>query len=89
MYDLDRPETYSSLDPSGIRGRLRELPRHCEEAWRVSQTVPLPAGLPPVQHVVIGGMGGSAIAGDLTADLPPPKALCPFRWSGTSIYPSP
>ena len=69
MYDLDRAETYSSLDPSGIRGRLRELPRHCEEAWRVSQTVSLPPYPTPVQHVVIGGMGGSAIAGDLTADL--------------------
>ena len=69
MYDLDRPETYSSLDPSGVRGRLRKLPWHCEEAWRVSQTISLPSYPTPVQHVVIGGMGGSAIAGDLTANL--------------------
>ena len=78
MYDLDRAETYSSLDPSGIRERLRELPRHCEEAWRVSQTVPLPPGMPRVQHVVIGGMGGSAIAGDLTADLAAVQGAVPI-----------
>ena len=78
MYDLDRPETYVSLDPSGIRGRLRDLPRHCEEAWRVSQTIPLPQYPKPVQHVVIGGMGGSAIAGDLTADLAAPQGTVPI-----------
>ena len=54
------------------------MPRHCEEAWRVSQTVPLPVGLPPVQHVVIGGMGGSAIAGDLTADLAAAQSAVPI-----------
>ena len=48
---------------------MRDLPRHCEEAWRVSQTISPPLYPTPVQHVVIGGMGGSAIAGDLTADL--------------------
>ena len=78
MYDLDRPETYSSLDPAGIRGRLRELPKHCEEAWRVSQTIPLPQTQEPVQHVVIGGMGGSAIAGDLTADLAAAQGMLPI-----------
>lgn len=78
MYDLDLPETYSSLDSSGIRERLRKLPRHCEEAWRISQTVPLPVAPAPVQHVVIGGMGGSAIAGDFTADLAAAQGALPI-----------
>ena len=78
MYDLDRPETYSSLDSSGIRGRLKNLPRHCDEAWRVSQTVPLPVDPTPVQHVVIGGMGGSAIAGDLAADMAAAQGTVPI-----------
>lgn len=78
MYDLDEAKTYDSLDPSGIRGRLRDLPRHCEEAWRVSQTAHLQDGMPPVQNVVIGGMGGSAIAGDLTADLAATQGTVPI-----------
>ena len=78
MYDLDRLETYSSLDPSGIRGRLRKLPGHCEDAWRVSQTASLPADPRPVKHVVIGGMGGSAIAGDFTADLAAAQGTVPI-----------
>ena len=77
-HDLDRPETYSSFDSSGIRERLRKLPVHCEDAWRVSQTVPLPADPPPVKHVVIGGMGGSAIAGDFTADLAATQGTVPI-----------
>jgi len=51
---------------------------HCEDAWRVSQTVHLPADPPPVKHVVIGGMGGSAIAGDFTADLAATQGTVPI-----------
>ena len=57
---------------------MKDLPRHCEEAWRVSQTVPLTPYPTPVQHIVIGGMGGSAIAGDLTADLAAAQGTVPI-----------
>ena len=67
--NLDRPEVYASFDPSGLRDRLRALPQQCRAAWRQSQA-PLPADLTgDYDKVVIGGMGGSAIAGDLVADL--------------------
>lgn len=69
--ELDRPEVYAALDPSGLRDRLRRLPRHCRAAWTQTQARDaLPAGLAgDYDRVVIGGMGGSAIAGDLVADL--------------------
>ncbi len=35
----------------------------------MAQSVPLPRDWTPIDKVVIGGMGGSAIAGDLAADL--------------------
>ena len=67
--NLDGPEVYASFDPSGLRDRLRALPQQCRAAWRQSQA-PLPADLTgDYDKVVIGGMGGSAIAGDLVADL--------------------
>jgi glucose/mannose-6-phosphate isomerase len=69
MLNLDSEETYGKLDPSGLRYRLRNLPHYCQEAWTKSSAVDLPQLRQTVNKVVIGGMGGSAIAGDLVADL--------------------
>jgi glucose/mannose-6-phosphate isomerase len=69
MTDLDNPKTYEQLDPSGLRGRLRDFPRQCQVAWDQSQALKLPDDWKHIRHVVIGGMGGSAIAGDLVMDL--------------------
>ena len=70
---LDEPSLYQSLDPSGLRDRLRDLPQHCTGAWESSRGFDLPglagSATTVIDKVVIGGMGGSAIAGDLAADL--------------------
>ena len=69
LTDLDRPETYLQLDPSGMRLRLCGLPGQCRQAWQQARDADL-SGLDwGYDKVVIGGMGGSAIAGDLAADL--------------------
>ncbi len=69
MADLDNTATYSSLDPSGLRHRIRDLPQHCEQAWQQAQTIDLPWCEGRIAQVMIAGMGGSAIAGDLVVDL--------------------
>ena len=69
MHNLDDPNTYTSLDPSGLGARLAELPNQCDEAWRQVGAAEFPGFSQPRDHVVICGMGGSAIAGDLAADL--------------------
>ena len=68
-HKLDDPALYTSLDPTGLRQRLRDLPLHCMTAWSAAQAISLPEQGTPTDKVVIGGMGGSAIAGDLAADL--------------------
>ena len=69
MNDLDDPRTYAAFDPSGMRDRLRDGPRQCANAWQQVCAAHLP-DLPSItDHVVICGMGGSAIAGDLALDL--------------------
>ncbi len=78
MTDLDNPKTYEQLDPSGLRGRLRELPRQCQVAWQQSQALKLPEDWKQISHVVIGGMGGSAIAGDLAKDLAASQQAVPI-----------
>jgi glucose/mannose-6-phosphate isomerase len=68
-HNLDDPEVYTQLDPSGLRKRLQDLPRHCLAAWQQVRAAHLPDDWADSNKVVIGGMGGSAIAGDLVADL--------------------
>ena len=82
MTDLDNPKTYEQLDPSGLRLRLRDLPRQCQAAWQLSQVKAQPLKLlddwKQINHVVIGGMGGSAIAGDLAKDLAASQQAVPI-----------
>ncbi len=78
MTDLDNPKTYEQLDPSGLRGRLRDLPDQCQAAWHQSQALKLPDDWKHISYVVIGGMGGSAIAGDLAKDLAASQQAVPI-----------
>jgi len=78
MPDLDNPNIYTSLDPSGLGTRLAELPEQCSEAWTQVKGVELPDLAQAKDHVVICGMGGSAIAGDLAADLAEAQAGLPI-----------
>ena len=66
---LDDPQTYTELDPSGLGGRIAELPNQCRQAWEAAQSFALPKEYAQVDRVVLLGMGGSAIGGDLLAGL--------------------
>jgi glucose/mannose-6-phosphate isomerase len=46
-------------------GRIRELPQQCRSAWTLAGEVELPPLQEEVRHVVVVGMGGSAIGGAL------------------------
>lgn len=69
MSVLDDPAAYERVDPQNMRATIRDLPRQCRAAWQEAQALELPAGYGDVDRVVILGMGGSAIAGDLLRAL--------------------
>ena len=69
MSALDDPAVYQRLDPQDMRATIRDLPRQCRAAWQEAQAFDLPADYGDVDKVVILGMGGSAIAGDLLRAL--------------------
>ena len=78
---LDDPQTHAQLDPTGLRNRIGDLPKQCLKAWRQGLDLALPADYASSRHIVIAGMGGSAIGGDLLADLislekAPPITVC-------------
>jgi glucose/mannose-6-phosphate isomerase len=69
LHNLDDSRTYDRFDPTGMRYRIRGLPLQCAEAWSQAKALTLPGEWQSHDKVIIGGMGGSAIAGDLVADL--------------------
>ena len=66
---LDQAELYSTLDPQGMIKRISEFPSMCQRAWLAAQDFPLPPDYSNVSKVVVLGMGGSAIGGDLVSGL--------------------
>ncbi len=90
---LDQPALYRRLDPSRMRDRIAGLPDQCRQAWQEGLAFPLPEACASAQSVVLMGMGGSAIGGDLIAGLaalengPPVTVLRDYSvpsWVGSS-----
>ena len=66
---LDNLDRYSVLDPTGFGERVAELPEQCLSAWERGLEFGLPYNYRDVRNVVILGIGGSAIGGELLADF--------------------
>lgn len=75
--DLDNLEEYQAIDPSGMGEWIENLPKQCEEARQIAQSVALPT-FGEIRQVVILGMGGSAIGGDLVRITLEGEAKVPF-----------
>ena len=69
MEPLDDAAARAALDPGGMAQAITELPRHVRDAWRLGTAVPLGEELRGLEAIVVLGMGGSAIAGDLLLGL--------------------
>jgi glucose/mannose-6-phosphate isomerase len=67
MTNLDDLATLQKLDLEGMLGHVSALSQQCREAWAATQELVLPDGYQTANKVVIAGMGGSAIGGDLAA----------------------
>ncbi len=75
--NLDDPKTYQKLDPERMLARIKELPMQCRQAWQAAMSLKLPADYANIDKVVILGMGGSAIGGDLVKSLVQAEAKIP------------
>lgn len=69
MTKLDDPAVYRLLDPSGMINRISDLAEQCRRAWSGTVALPMPADYSNVDKVVVLGMGGSAIGGDVVRSL--------------------
>jgi glucose/mannose-6-phosphate isomerase len=75
--NLDDPEFYQQSDPENMLARIKELPWQCQQAWQAAMSFNLPADYAGVDRLIILGMGGSAIGGDLVRSLAEAEAKIP------------
>lgn len=67
--NLDDLKRFHELDPDDMLRHLDALPDQIETAWAHAATLDLPDSFGRVDKIVVCGMGGSAISGDLLATL--------------------
>jgi glucose/mannose-6-phosphate isomerase len=66
---LDDPAAIDRLDPQGLIQRIEALPEQCHDGMRRATALSVPSGAENAAQIVVLGMGGSAIAGDILASL--------------------
>lgn len=78
MIDLDAPAAYSAVDTQQAIERILDLPTQLRAAWSLAQGLRLPDSHRGASSIVICGMGGSAIGGDLVRSLVESTARVPL-----------
>ena len=66
---IESVERIRAADPEAMLARIKELPQQVRDAWAIARRASLPPAYGDVRSVVVAGMGGSAIGGDLAAAL--------------------
>ena len=75
MKSLDKLEGLEELDASSMRSILLDFPEQYRQAYRLAEAFTLPQDFGSAKNIVISGMGGSAIGGDLLRSLY--SGVCP------------
>lgn len=76
--NLDDLGYMQSLDSQNFLQDIDTLPDQVAQAWSLAQSYQLPAEWRDVRHIVITGMGGSAIGGSLVQALAAPECPVPI-----------
>lgn len=67
--NLDDLTHLHTIDRDNMLGHIDALPDQFQQAWDLAHTLDLPASHQSPRQILLCGMGGSAIGGDLTAAL--------------------
>jgi len=65
MFEKDDKLVKEEHDPSGMKDKIRRFPDQIMSSWKNGQTIKMEKPI----NLVVSGMGGSAIAGNLLEDL--------------------
>ena len=75
---LDDRQQFKRYDPEDMLTCLHDMPRLCQQAWQSASDFDLPQDYKTVDKVVVLGMGGSAIGGELVSSLALSEANLPI-----------
>lgn len=64
---LDDPVGFNKVDSKGMLGLVDKLPNMMEEGWALADAVNIPQVTGEICNLVVSGMGGSAISGDIVS----------------------
>jgi len=77
---LDDIEKIRAVDPDNMYNRIFDLPEQMKDALEISQKWKvIPDEFSDIKNIVVIGMGGSAIAGDLIRTLYASELMIPFN----------
>src|SRR5579862_7927773 len=66
-------------DPSNMRRLIREFPSQVEQALIIGSAIAVPGSLGAIDSIVVAGLGGSAIGGDLLRSYAAGALKVPFH----------
>ena len=66
---IESVERIRAADSDDMLGRIKDLPKQVRDAWAIASKVTIAPAYSDVRNIVVAGMGGSAIGGDLAAAL--------------------
>ena len=66
---IETVERIRAADPGNMLDRIKDLSKQVRDAWGIGSRAPIPPAYSDVRNIVVAGMGGSAIGGDLAAAL--------------------
>lgn len=75
--NLNDTKRFKELDPQDMAGHINGLPEQLAAAWKLGQSLDLPAWK-GIRQVLVAGMGGSAIGADLVAAYGEPALKAPL-----------
>ena len=66
---IESVERIREADPGDMLSRIKDLPKQVRDAWAIASKATIAPAYSDVRNIVVAGMGGSAIGGDLAAAL--------------------
>ena len=66
---IESVERIRAADPDDMLSRIKDLPKQVRDAWAIASKATIAPAYSDVRNIVVAGMGGSAIGGDLAAAL--------------------
>lgn len=79
MTDLDALETLDGLDSEGVLAASEDLAAQCRTSWDIGRAVGDLPDADGIDSIVVLGMGGSGVSGDVVGAVLEPRLPFPFR----------